>query len=197
MFLLILLRFLILSYSGLFFTFQYVSINTEWITDEFPPIAALHSNMFLLILGSLAGSAAGLLFTFHYVSINTTLETAMLAAQITLHSTMFLLIQRSRPDSISGENNFTFHYVSINTGSMLPQLLAFTFHYVSINTIKATFQNLKKTTLHSTMFLLIQRYSLKMELRYSSLHSTMFLLIPVWLWFLSVDISLYIPLCFY
>ena len=53
------------------FTFQYVSINTQATKVRLSGKLNLHSNMFLLILGSLASSAAGLLFTFQYVSINT------------------------------------------------------------------------------------------------------------------------------
>ena len=76
--------------------------------------------------------------------------------------------------------HFTFHYVSINT--IVPQtlmdiVLDFTFHYVSINTWKKADGTDLKYTLHSTMFLLIQKRLRKLQLELRPLHSTMFLLI--------------------
>ena len=75
------------------FTFQYVSINTDYKEDGSMGQVTLHSNMFLLILGSLAGSAAGLLFTFQYVSINTVMCARYNHTYQPLHSNMFLLIR--------------------------------------------------------------------------------------------------------
>ena len=121
---------------------------------------ALHSTMFLLILNMR-----------HTETSN---------CAIALHSTMFLLIRRWPWNCRSVRNSFTFHNVSINTDHQVFYLLrsyTFTFHNVSINTFyivknlfaqrSFTFHNVSintrikfsitgpKTTLHSTMFLLI------------------------------------------
>ena len=93
---------------------------------------------------------------------------------------MFLLILGSLAGSAAGLL-FTFHYVSINTKYrciISTSLKDFTFHYVSINTTLETAMLAAQITLHSTMFLLIQRSrpdSISGEI---TLHSTMFLLIP-------------------
>ena len=131
---------------------------------------------------------------------------------------MFLLILGSLAGSAAGLL-FTFHYVSINTKYrciISTSLKDFTFHYVSINTTLETAMLAAQITLHSTMFLLIQRSrpdSISGEI---TLHSTMFLLIPaqcclnfsplhstMFLLIRSKQHSkiwkrqLYIPLCFY
>ena len=77
-------------------------------------------------------------FTFHNVSINTT-------AFDTHDPALFCL--------------FTFHNVSINTQSARPPSFfpySFTFHNVSINTDYSERGRKRDSTLHSTMFLLIQ-----------------------------------------
>ena len=53
----------------------------------------------------------------------------------------------------------------------------FTFHNVSINTLLRTCRHTFLPSLHSTMFLLIQKYNIRPESLDGSLHSTMFLLI--------------------
>ena len=114
---------------------------------------------------------------------------------------MFLLIRRARSGTIKPAFYFTFHNVSINTVTRLPG-----YHAV-------------KSTLHSTMFLLIQMWSYHNRLQVHiftfhnvsintrikhlirckdrSLHSTMFLLIPVRSYPLYSECTLYIPQCFY
>ena len=75
-----------------------------------------------------------------------------------LHSTMFLLI-------------LVPFYLIILT------MLFFTFHYVSINTRKCASDLSWQQSLHSTMFLLIQKLEFHIFQHQKSLHSTMFLLI--------------------
>ena len=78
----------------IFFTFHYVSINTEFDQKYDQLLNTLHSTMFLLILDSIkTGKHTIIHFTFHYVSINT---------------------KTVREETEAGQD-FTFHYVSINT----------------------------------------------------------------------------------
>ena len=73
---------------------------------------------------------------------------------------MFLLILEEEYKEYHALN-FTFHYVSINTAvsqPTSPYLSFFTFHYVSINTSYLPESMQRKESLHSTMFLLIQRH---------------------------------------
>ena len=73
MFLLILESATLYLYGSAFFTFHYVSINTDTITITKEEVET---------------------FTFHYVSINTGWKIcALIQFQISLHSTMFLLIR--------------------------------------------------------------------------------------------------------
>ena len=139
----------------------------------------LHSTMFLLIRCSWfpwlhsAGS-----FTFHYVSINT----------------------HDRAQQKTFPFIFTFHYVSINTivgGVESGGQVYFTFHYVSINTKTGTLRFNQDAALHSTMFLLILRFCLRLEPLIYTLHSTMFLLILDRGLSMVSALWLYIPLCFY
>ena len=77
-------------------------------------------------------------------------------------------------------NIFTFHNVSINTkslGAMSCHSFCFTFHNVSINTSISFSTSSRVLPLHSTMFLLIRRKSLRIIKTFLPLHSTMFLLI--------------------
>ena len=62
--------------------------------------------------------------------------------------------------------------------------LFFTFHNVSINTEDGSMKSLRVTTLHSTMFLLIQTELKEIDKLLKPLHSTMFLLILIspWSW---------------
>ena len=144
----------------IYFTFHYVSINTDIPGLDFLKNRTLHSTMFLLIPVLIKGVSKQKVFTFHYVSINTCIAGWILSREViftfhyfsintgivlrdftgrflSLHSTMFLLIHKRYAGGKPGDQNFTFHYVSINT--CLSVLLSqgrsnFTFHYVSINT---------------------------------------------------------------
>ena len=143
----------------LLFTFHNVSINTTWKKRK-----KLNSY----------------LFTFHNVSINTH-PGELLPWQIRpLHSTMFLLIPLHLQMWGLFLLLFTFHNVSINTTPWMRKntgARAFTFHNVSINTVMTAFRAGIRTTLHSTMFLLILQTDRLHVLKVLSLHSTMFLLI--------------------
>ena len=55
----------------------------------------------------------------------------------------------------------------------------FTFHDVSINTGLVADAMKDVQTLHSTMFLLIPGFCVRLRIQKNALHSTMFLLIPV------------------
>ena len=93
---------------------------------------------------------------------------------------MFLLIQNYVINLKKILDYFTFHDVSINTEPVrLPvhERLYFTFHDVSINTSTSRSVRLYKCSLHSTMFLLIQKRPIISGLHTKTLHSTMFLLI--------------------
>ena len=163
----------------------------------------LHSNMFLLIHTWYPSNlVADPSFTFQYVSINTCSPYQSAA--------MF-------------SNNFTFQYVSINTAFSIVRFLVpwiFTFQYVSINTPSAAANGLRKPSLHSNMFLLIQMERRACALWVGPLHSNMFLLIreqqgqmsieDFFFTFQYVSINtqeesthhrtsyrLYIPICFY
>ena len=106
---------------------------------------------------------------------------AKLDQYMPLHSTMFLLIRDVEPQIVRRWTHFTFHKVSINTLSPFSGIWNwivftfhnvsintmvkisncghdenFTFHNVSINTAKARITHQCVSTLHSTMFLLIQ-----------------------------------------
>ena len=102
----------------------------------------LHSTMFLLIPLMKNGTFSGLgKFTFHNVSINTMDRIFEDMLRFYLHSTMFLLI-RIRHGRDSTGSRFTFHNVSINTNHVLPSCRKL------------------ELDLHSTMFLLIQHFSI-------------------------------------
>ena len=57
--------------GAVYFTFQYVSINTGYIPNQQSVYISLHSNMFLLILIRHVSHLLSIAFTFQYVSINT------------------------------------------------------------------------------------------------------------------------------
>ena len=98
-------------------------------------------------------------FTFQYVSINTVMN------------------------GITYERleNFTFQYVSINTVIFRRSVRpcgAFTFQYVSINTKRLLGPSMDwGESLHSNMFLLIQKTNFSEKRDHFPLHSNMFLLI--------------------
>ena len=122
----------------LYFTFQYVSINTSFNVGDLVPFYSLHSNMFLLIPQTGSGAtASGANFTFQYVSINTLLRGhfGVISPDFTFQyvsiNTLLLLL------SLQAVSPFTFQYVSINTSNwsdVTEMLVTFTFQYVSINT---------------------------------------------------------------
>ena len=75
----------------------------------------LHSTMFLLILEPAPGTGHINNFTFHNVSINTPKADIYVAYNTSLHSTMFLLIRIPETQDLLSGSVFTFHNVSINT----------------------------------------------------------------------------------
>ena len=89
-----------------YFTFQYVSINTEIAESNAKQYAALHSNMFLLIREAVIHTES---------------------QYLPLHSNMFLLIRDQGIIYGLGVINFTFQYVSINT---VPSWLLFLYPFL-------------------------------------------------------------------
>ena len=81
--------------ADIFFTFQYVSINTGSLGIGTSCLSPLHSNMFLLIPATDYLSGQPLIFTFQYVSITTGAYHDLTNAKAPLHSNMFLLIPRA------------------------------------------------------------------------------------------------------
>ena len=175
-------------YAGIsYFTFQYVSINTQDEVGKYMAQGALHSNMFLLIRKSrvkdgsrevtlhsnmfllipaddLRELYAGIIFTFQYVSINTPACCIISICRLSLHSNMFLLIhdlgaERSTEYMPLHSNMFLLIRCRLS-GSERPRL-TFTFQYVSINTIVLRDFTGRFLSLHSNMFLLIhpRRYA--------------------------------------
>ena len=81
---------------------------------------------------------------------------------------------------------------------MLVSLTNFTFQYVSINTHIHFFSAISSFTLHSNMFLLIQRKATPDAVSDHPLHSNMFLLIRDRCQEAEKCMEiLYIPICFY
>ena len=138
-------------------------------------LISLHSIMFLLIRKTIQ---------LNYISIQT------------LHSIMFLLIPFSMV-SLSVKQFFTFHNVSINTRIHLYPCRSaegFTFHNVSINTLHSSISLTGEYSLHSIMFLLIQRAEVVKATNIFTLHSIMFLLIQnSRVLYSSPSMQLYIP----
>ena len=182
------------------FTFQYVSINTRVVILFSVDCAALHSNMFLLILQEQQRHLWWIAFTFQYVSINTNSQQRTFVPLAHLHSNMFLLIPaashlyshftpylhsnmflliRGRPEKENDRTQFTFQYVSINTGIWKHMQM------ILMN-------------LHSNMFLLIPRMKpltwwmiSVFTFQYVSINTT-----ATWEWYHST-MWIYIPICFY
>ena len=107
----------------MFFTFQYVSINTN---SDPEPVSDPKVFTFQYVSINTARSGSRyielLRFTFQYVSINTvTVQMLMLRPPAALHSNMFLLILDSCRILRSKQNTFTFQYVSINTQPIHPR----------------------------------------------------------------------------
>ena len=100
----------------MFFTFQYVSINTN---SDPEPVSDPKVFTFQYVSINTARSGSRyielLRFTFQYVSINTvTVQMLMLRPPAALHSNMFLLILEDFVAALAFYS-FTFQYVSINT----------------------------------------------------------------------------------
>ena len=146
-------------------------------------IQNLHSNMFLLILGTADWTVRTFEFTFQYVSINTrdydqrsdwadaftfqyvSINTndrpCIYGGKNNLHSNMFLLIRhRIRWKSPSIRNLHSNMFLLIQEPLIITITTAsrFTFQYVSINTDYVELYLEGEIHLHSNMFLLILRY---------------------------------------
>ena len=117
-----------------------------------------------------------------------------------LHSTMFLFQWKLVDGGFDILFSFTFHYVSISMQGALRNSVIypnFTFHYVSISMGHDVRELTEHITLHSTMFLFQFRSPVWLAVFFSALHSTMFLFQSFSRNFLTISITLYIPLCFY
>ena len=98
-----------------------------------------------------------------------------------LHSTMFLLIRRgiSADDREVTTLHSTMFLLILSECCRQCGITLFTFHDVSINTTTRFYCLKLKFSLHSTMFLLIQKQTQTDLWVFQTLHSTMFLLIHV------------------
>ena len=135
----LLIQWLPIAFSEIpsYFTFQYVSINTETIVEGTERTKDFTFQYVSINTETIVeGTERTKDFTFQYVSINTNNRVYIRCTVHTLHSNMFLLILFSAPSAICLIYSFTFQYVSINT------------EYFSVS-------GCRYLSLHSNMFLLI------------------------------------------